>query len=35
MRAQLSGEQTEEIRQFFAEEDERGTIALGGGTRTY
>jgi hypothetical protein len=27
----LNGEQTEEIRQFFAEEDERGTIALGGG----
>ena len=30
MRAQLSGEQTEEIRRFFAEEDERGTVALGG-----
>ena len=30
MRTQLSGEQTEEIRRFFAEEDERGTMALGG-----
>ncbi len=30
MRAQLSGDQTEEIRRFFAEEDERGTMALGG-----
>lgn len=29
MRAQLSGEQSEEIRAFFAEEDERGLIALG------
>ena len=34
MRAGLSGEQTEEIRRFFAEEDERGTMALGGATRT-
>ena len=30
MRTQLSGEQTDEIRRFFAEEDERGTLALGG-----
>lgn len=30
MRAQLSGEQTEDIRRFFAEEDERGAAALGG-----
>jgi hypothetical protein len=29
MRAQLTGEQTEEIRTFFAEEDERGAMALG------
>ncbi|MCC6416838.1 MAG: hypothetical protein IT429_01170, partial [Gemmataceae bacterium] len=29
MRAQLSGDQTEEIRRFFAEEDERGASALG------
>lgn len=29
MRAGLSGDQTEEIRQFFAEEDERGSTALG------
>jgi hypothetical protein len=31
MRAQLTGEQTEEIRRFFAEEDERGANALGSG----
>jgi hypothetical protein len=31
MRAQLTGEQSEEIRQFFAEEDERGAVALGAG----
>jgi uncharacterized ferritin-like protein (DUF455 family) len=29
MRAQLSGDQSEEIRSFFAEEDERGAVALG------
>lgn len=31
MRARLSGEQTEEIREFFAEEMERGNAALAGG----
>ncbi|MGH2601783.1 MAG: hypothetical protein ACRDJ9_20665, partial [Dehalococcoidia bacterium] len=31
MRAQLTGDQTEEIRRFFAEEDERGAEALGVG----
>jgi hypothetical protein len=31
----LNGEQTEEIRQFFAEEDERGAEALGAGERAY
>jgi uncharacterized ferritin-like protein (DUF455 family) len=30
IRAQLSGEQKDEIRQFFAEETERATTALGG-----
>jgi hypothetical protein len=31
----LDGEQTEEIRRFFAEEDERGALALGGAPRDY
>jgi hypothetical protein len=31
----LDGEQTEEIRRFFAEEDERGAEALGAGERAY
>jgi len=35
MRAQLNGEQTDEIRRFFAEEDDRGAVALGAGERTY
>jgi len=30
MRAQLSGQQSEEIRAFFAEETDRGVAALGG-----
>ena len=29
MRAQLTGDQSDEIRAFFAEEDERGELALG------
>lgn len=33
MRGQLSGEQTDEIRAFFAEEDDRGALALGGAPR--
>ena len=35
MRAQLNGEQTDEIRRFFAEEDDRGALALGAGERTH
>jgi uncharacterized ferritin-like protein (DUF455 family) len=35
MRAGLTGEQSEEIRAFFAEEDDRGAMALGAGERTY
>ncbi len=35
MRAQLSGDQTDEIRAFFAEEDERGSVALGAGQNQY
>jgi uncharacterized ferritin-like protein (DUF455 family) len=33
MRAQLTGDQNDEIRRFFAEEDERGELALGGAQR--
>lgn len=35
MRERLTGKQTEEIRQFFAEETERGTAALAGSGQGY
>lgn len=35
MRERLSGQQTEEIREFFAEETERGTAALAGSGQGY
>ena len=35
MRAQLSGQQSAEIRAFFAEETERGTAALAGSGQSY